>query len=489
MESGLTREKIFSELTKSPHGKLDEYLPIGVKAEKEGPEFFARLIAWNAKHGEIRDSKVALPLISVAALAGSSPGNELLDNALAHLAMLAPRDLLRGLRFAKDQKLNGRRQILTRLVGLYLKSLESNRAKWERVAVQHRRTLTELYTLYHVKPAPFAEEIIFQKRYEVGSIFEAIKNLKLLSPVDAASTVISRRIPFLIAAPALGEKLRSKEVLLALIGSMSPGELTLHMKMLEKLGVRKDPTLRGALEQALATLVKGRSSALKISKAMEVLDDEDMKARLQTIQEEKLDKVAIEGNWLVLADKSTSMYTSLELSRSIAALLARSAKGSVHLTFFNEAAEHYEVTGNSLEEIREKTKFIRANGNTSIGVGIAHASARGWSVDGIAIVSDGGENTAPSFTGAYLEYCQKFGKKIPVYLYRVAGDRNVMEINCQRHDVAITQFDMAANVDYYSLPALVKTMRTNRFSLMDEVMETPLLTLSQVLKLKEGVRV
>jgi len=34
-------------------------------------------------------------------------------------------------------------------------------------------------------------------------------------------------------------------------------------------------------------------------------------------------------------------------------------------------------------------------------------------------------------------------------------------------------------VDFYSLPNLVQTMRTNRYSLIEEIMETPLLTLEQ----------
>ena len=34
-EQGLTRQRIFSELAKSPHGKLEEYLPVGRQASRE----------------------------------------------------------------------------------------------------------------------------------------------------------------------------------------------------------------------------------------------------------------------------------------------------------------------------------------------------------------------------------------------------------------------------------------------------------------------
>jgi len=42
-------------------------------------------------------------------------------------------------------------------------------------------------------------------------------------------------------------------------------------------------------------------------------------------------------------------------------------------------------------------------------------------------------------------------------------------------------FDLPANLDYYSLPNLVATMRTNRYSLVDEIMAVPLATLASVL--------
>jgi hypothetical protein len=35
-------------------------------------------------------------------------------------------------------------------------------------------------------------------------------------------------------------------------------------------------------------------------------------------------------------------------------------------------------------------------------------------------------------------------------------------------------------IDYYSLPNIIPTMKTTRYSLVDEIMGTPLLTLKQV---------
>lgn len=119
---------------------------------------------------------------------------------------------------------------------------------------------------------------------------------------------------------------------------------------------------------------------------------------------------------------------------------------------------------------------------TSIGCGLAWASANHCDIDGIAVVSDGGENTSPMFTTELQKYNQKSGKDVPVYMYHTVGDTgNSFAHNMKVAGFTLEMFDLTdAMVDYYSLPNLVKTMRTNRYSLVDEVMEIQLLTLADV---------
>lgn len=487
-EQGLTRQRAFSELVRSPHGKLEEYLPIGRQAAREDPEFFAHLVAWNAKKGQVRDAQVALPLVALDGLLSDNGAAELRENSLAHLAKLSPRDLLRGLRFAKNQKLNGRRQAIPKLVARYLHNLESNAGKWERTAVQHRRTLHELYALAHVKPQlGWAYRVLFNedengvKMTQPIGVFSVIANLKNLDGLEAAGEVINRRLPFLIAAPALGKKLQDPAILAALIDRMTPSELTIHMKMLEKLGVRKNPVLRATLENAMTRVASGTSNAAKLSQAADAVEDDDLKEKIHAAQEKKLDKSGIEGDWLVLADKSSSMHTSIDLARELSAILARMAKGNVYLVFFDTNPRFLDVTGKTLEEIKRLTVGIVASGSTSIGVGVRYISEKHLSVDGIVIVSDGGENTAPSFAAAYGELTRKLDRQVPVYFYHVPGDGDALSVNCSSANIEVHQFPINSSADYYSLPNIVQSMRTNRYSLVDEIMETPLLTLDQVL--------
>jgi hypothetical protein len=477
VETGITKQQIIANLAKSSHRDLASYFPIAREAHASDPEFYAHLISWNRIKGTVRDSKVALPLVALE----SPSAPEFTDNAAAHLALLPPREFIRALRCDGTKARWSRR--LRRLGESILRSLEADRKQWNRTAVQHRAALKSLYAMLHVKPAAFAAKILFERSYPPNSVFAVIANLKNLPPAEAAATVIEHRIPFLIAAGAIGPRLKDTDVLLALIDRMTPAELGNNMKMLERLGVKSNPALRSALEAALSKARDGKSSALKLTKAVESLDDEGLREKVKAVQEAKLSKASVEGDWLVLADQSASMHTAITAAREIAGVLARLAAGKVHLVFFNTMPTYLDVTGKTLDEINTLTRFVTAQGGTSIGCGLKYIMERGIEIDGIAIVSDGGENNVPAFPVEFQKYSQKTGKDVPVYLYRLAGDPNYLGAAMQHAGLDLQMFDLTnQRVDQYSIPNLVQTMRTNRYSLIDEVMAAPLLRLEVVLK-------
>ena len=488
MERGLSKNQIIAQLTRSPHGKLEEYLAVGLEASRQEPEFTAHLIAWNHAKGQIRDSKTALPVIHLSTLGGID-ADEFNSNALAHLSKLDPRNLLRAIRFAKSANFpadGGFRRQVRRLVHRYLRHREENWALWERTAVQHRRTLKEMYALLHVKPSTMAESILFHGNRPKGTVFEAIANLKDMSATEAAGTIMQKRIPFLIASGALGAKMKDPDTVLALIQRMTPTELVTNTKMLNGLGVKDNAALRSAFEEGLKKAAKSKKNVLKTTRAAKAVGDEKLAMKLQAVQEKQMDATAIEGNWLVLGDRSPSMVESIDISRHVAATLARMAKGAVSLVFFDGTPyRHIDATGKTYEEILAETRHISEGGNgTCIGCGLLHAMERHAEVDGIAIVSDAQENTPPFFKDVYTAYCQSADKQIPVYLYRCHTPYSPQydlanTMRAAGHD--LQEFDLRGGVDYYSLPNVVQTMRTNRYSLVDEIMATPLLDLDIVL--------
>src|SRR5574341_186895 len=521
LETGLTQARIISELVKAPHGQLIEYIPIGQGAAREDPDFLSHLIAWNEINGAVRDSKVALPVISLSiwgrradtlSMGNAYMGMDLsvpIENSLAHLALLSPMDLMRAVRFARTIKTPGCYRAITRLVERYLRARAAVWPWWERAALQHRGTTKELYSFCHVKPGSLAKMVLFEGQYPASSAFAALKQLGTMSPTEAAGTILEKRLPFLVVQGALGVKVKDPAIVLALIERASPAELVSNMAMLEKLGVKTNPALRGALDKALGKVAgakgmgAGRKATLKTTKAAGRVQDAGLKAKLDAVQERQIDQVqrqsrkegkGPEGNWLVLADRSGSMERAIGAGREVAALLARMVTGRVHLVFFNTTPTYIEATGKTLAELEQLTRMMVANGGTSIGVGLKALMERptlgGLDLDGIAIVSDAKENNPPPFPIVYRQYCEATGKTPAVYLYRMqtgmigAGDVDLAD-GMRRYQFEMTEFDLRGGFDYTSLPNLVQTMRAGRYSLVEEVMETPLLTVEQALKARD----
>ena len=492
-EEGLTKNKILSELSRSPHGELKEYIPVGQQAAKQEAEFLAHLIAWNHQKGQIRDSKVALPIVSL-----SVPGiaNDFVENSLAHLALLGPRELLKAFQFGKEIKLPSlSKNKLFTLVRSYLKKTEKQGwNKWQHLAIQHRHTLKQLYSLTGFRAdTENINIVLYGQKFDKtkvpvpkGSIFEKVTQLKNMSAQEAAGTIMAWRIPFLVIQGALGEKLKDPDIALAMIKSMSATELVTNIKMLEKLGMKTNPALKGAYEEALGKAAKSTKNVLKTTRATEAIKDETLKANLRGLQEKQLQNMGVEGNWLVLGDRSTSMTSTIEVARHVAGVLAKMVKGNVWLCFFNTSPQTIDVTGKPLDWINETTKHINANGGTSIGCGLQRMLDSKVEVDGIVVVSDAAENTSPWFADVYKKYSEHYDKEVPVYLYRTVNQSNYggdidLKVSMDRLHFDIQEFDLTKSIDYYSLPNLVATMRTNRYSLIDEILATPLLTLQSVL--------
>lgn len=538
MEKALDKKLVITTLSKSPHGDLTEFLPVGRQAALEDPDFFAHLLAWNHVKGEVRDSKSALPIIALAHAREES----FTENALAHLADLNPRMLGKILlpkfetkievdvKNPKRKKIvkvlgsNGKpvelpafsskagapTRILRRFVTRYLRDLEADRRDFERAAVQHSHVLMNLYAHFHVSRPQWVGEVLFHGEKgkgkwipPTGSIFAQIRNLSHLGPEEAAGTIAKYRIPFIVARGALGKKAKESDQVLALIRSMSSTELVTNMKWLESAGVKTVPALRAALEEKLGKVASSKApgrSTLKTTRAVQsLMEDVDPAAepskiveKLKTLQEKQIEKLGgTEGDWLVLADKSGSMEAAIQIAREVTALLARTVKGSVHLIFFDTTPQYINATGKTFEELTQITNRIRAGGGTSIGCGLQYALDKNISCDGIVVVSDGGENTAPFFGQVYPKYCVKMGNEPTVYLYQTSGEADYQfRQHCEVSHIDVQRFDLRGQkIDYNSLPNLVKTMRVGRYNLIEEIMNVPLRTLDEVLDRTIGMTI
>lgn len=486
-EQGITKQRLIAELSKSVHGSLKEYVPIGKQGVQQEGEFFQHLVAWDRTHGQIRDSKVALPIVGLA----FEKDEELVDNALAHIALLGPRELARAYRFGLEIRLPGKMRQLRRLVEDYLHQKEQDKG-WDHLAIQHRGTLKELYSLAHAKPEKERTNVVLYGRnfdktkapLPKGSVFEVVANLKNMSPTEAAGSIMKYRIPFLIAMGALGAKAKEPDLVLALIGAMSATELTTNVKMLEKLGLKTNPALRGAFDAALLKASTSKKNTLKTTQAVEAVQDEGLKEKLRGLQAKQIAAAGgPDGDWVILIDKSGSMNHAIETGCHVAGAMTQFIKGKVGLIFFDTSPMAVDVTGLSLDQIQKATRSFRASGGTSIGCGLNRMLVEKVAVDGIVIVSDGGDNTAPLFHDVYPKYAKFCDKDVPVYFYQLSGETDKLTPYMQRAGLEMTTFDLrGSKIDYYSVVNTIQTLRSNQYSLVEEILSTPLLSLNDVLK-------
>lgn len=496
VEQALTKAQLIGELCKSPHGDLSEYAAIGLSWAKNDPDFFGHLLAWNERKGQVRDSKVALPCLALA----SRPSDvDYVENALAHLADLPPFMFVRGLDFLRALKAPSR--MTRRLVKRYIRDLEADKNDWEWAAIQHRRDLHEIYARFSLLPGGgkdgWVDLSLMKNRAEVGRL-AILRRLKDMPSAEAASAIARHKIPFKAARGALAKKVKEPDLLLALLNAMSPDDVVSNSKALQKWGVMDTPATRAAYEDALKRVAEAKTprSTLKTSKAAEVMAEaghEKVAEKLKAVQEKQLDKLkGIDGNWLVLTDKSGSMHVGIEAGRPITATLARLVKGKVSLVFFDQDPRFYDATGKTLEQLTALTKGIVAGGGTDIGCGLRYAQTHKLPVDGIVIVSDGADHalTGHRFGVTYAKYARATGNEPTVYFYKLPGEPDSLSKDCETNGIDLQVFDLTKGaVDYYSLPNLVQTMRVGRYSLLDEVLDTDLRKLDQVLTRTVGLGV
>lgn len=504
----ISKSAIIAALSMSVHGKLDAYIDTFAPALLDDFAFVGHLIAWNRSRGQIKDAKVAVPVLAVARWPRpdqpdcDEAARLQLENALAHLAMLDPRLLVRALDFGRSLTTNTHKaakvqeplvnqRMVRRLVTRYLRNLEKQPPRWEAVVLQHRRSLKTLYARYHVK-SEYGAALLTN---DFGGMhvprLAVLSRIPAASPQEAAGLIAEHKIPFLTARGVMGVRMKDPDVLLALIGRMTATDVVTNMKTLERWGVKTIPALRAALEEALTRVGESTKAAtLKTSAAADVIEDEQLREKLLAAQEKQLDRQkGIEGDWLVLADKSGSMKVGIDKGVQVAGILARMVRGRVHLMFFDRMARHVDATGKSYEELQAIAKSIRADGGTAIGCGVLLAAEKGLHVDGIAIVSDGGEESRPDFVSAYDAYVRKLTVEPSVYFYQVGNlESDVLSRNLAVRGLPHTTFDVR-KVDYYSLPDLVKTMRVGHYGLVDEIWSTPLVTLDDVLSRTVGMAV
>lgn len=488
-------KKLLNVLNFSFKGDYEKYESVVLEATRNDPFFLAKVINYNRDKSEIKDSKVALPILALRNLDlidNERVEKEVVENAIANLMLLSPRDLVKAYEYNKKLSKSNRvirkgwRTLLNQSINKYLEIRENYKPWWDRCVLTHRKYMKHLYTISHRKPSEYVQRILFDKDYPENSVFYKLKHLHLLNSKEQAAFIINSKIPFISVFGALKTKKEDLDpfLVLALIEQMTGQQLVANAKMISSLGLDRNPWLKVAYQEAFNRAVDDeRVTISRASKAINIvntLNKEETYDKLVELQEKKLDNSQIEGNWVILGDCSGSMNLSIDLSKLISSYVARVVKGKVYLIFFHTLPLAMDVTGKTLEEIKNMTYSITSGGGTVCGCGLELLREKRIEVDGIAIITDGGDHGVPEFYKSYKRYCEELLIQPSIYMYKVPGEYDTMSQLCKANNVDINIHDLrSGRVTEDSLRYMVSTMRISKFGLIEEISDTPLLTINE----------
>ena len=342
-----------------------------------------------------------------------------------------------------------------------------------------------------------------------GSIFHAIANLRNMSPGEAAAAIAKWHLSPLVVAGALAgaakESKESSAVIQATIAQMSDTETVTRAASLQA-AVARDAGTRETFRNRIAKAAKSAGTAtLKAGHKADEIEDDGMREMLRELQNRQIASAVaagrgIDGNWLLIVDCSRSQEIAINLGRHVAAAVSKFVTGNVMLVFCNAEARPYNCTGKTLEQITYETRNVTATGGTSYGVGLDWAVQR-WPradtstlpIDGVILIGDGGENSAPLFHAAWSGVFNRYNVELPVHFFQTycapefarmsdaSPDRFEAFMGHAGLSQHVTKHDMRGAIDYFSVPNIVQQIKVSRFSLAEQIMACPLLTLDHVL--------
>ena len=140
---------------------------------------------------------------------------------------------------------------------------------------------------------------------------------------------------------------------------------------------------------------------------------------------------------------------------------------------FDSMAYEVEAAGQDLVSWEKALSGIKAGGCTSCGVAFKYLIRKKQYVEQIVMITDEGDNTAPSFVQGLLEYRKEMKADPSVTIVRTPHGTDHVERQCKSHDIDVAVFQFAG--DYYALPNLIPLLaRPSKLDLLMDIMDYPL---------------
>lgn len=501
-----TRVEILNTLLKTPHRRLDEVHLVHQEMLESDPRFYPHLAVWYFGKGEVRDHKEMFVVCLVM-----SPRKGHRDVGLALLRQLPPHQVLRVVDFIRGTvtkrkvreeapKAKGKAKqrkakqpapavVVEQRQGLfaspprslrteverYLREREGDATRFDRVVLQSRKDLKRLYALFHVKPGPRAQAILFDNQPPEDSRLHTLKLIaKENDPVAQAKLIAEHKIPYRIASTVI--RGMQPAVLAALIDAMTPQELINNMASLKRRGALDNAQLKKLVDSKLKSAQQDkRVQAYKAKEAIKAAGlTGEVADQLDQVTEQRIKaKGRIRQATAILVDKSGSMVEAIELGKRLATMLSSVMEAPLYVYAFDTMAHAIEVPKKAtLKAWEQAFEGIEAIGGTSCGVALEWMRRKKQQVEQLIVITDEGENTQPVFVTAYAGYAGVYGEPRVVFV-KTRNASDYLERQCKTKGIDFEAFQFDG--DYYALPNLVPLLaQPSKIDLVMEIMDTEL---------------
>lgn len=449
---------LFSEIMQCPHGDMAKTLEVHKGVRGRNPLFYVKAASWYMEFGTVRDHKVAfLQTLFTAEQAE-------LREAAWMLLQDVPFELV--YRVADENcPRTFRSAVIHRLANEDAGSLNYQ-------LLRAAKPLKRLVRRLHIPTSNSENENLqtvgkelFSDKPELRAVFKQLQ--EATDPKLIAEILRKSRLPSYIAVSSL--KLRTPQIMKALIENMTPSELLQSLNTLGRMKVL-EPNLGLIAEKINRAVADKRIPAMRIHQIRKHLDPTLVPAKvfdlLSEVTTEKIRKISkIKGKASIHMDGSGSMEVAVPIAIQLATTLSVACETppSIYIASVTPAA--LKPTVYNTEGWEQTFKLVGFGGGTPLGAGIALMKQRGEEVDTLIFITDEGENTPPYFITEY----ETLTVKPQIIIVRVGTEERALSRSLEEHRIP---FDVVAveKVDQYSLDQIVRLVGKSPFDTILAIM-------------------
>jgi len=384
-------------------------------------------------------------------------------------------------------------KILRTAIKNYLKIREQDQNAIDGIALsRNRESLKTLYTRMRIKPNDYVRAIIFSAK---GKKFDTLRKKSRYMQVkelakckdDAnkqAEIIVKNKIPYTTAVGAL--KTITPPVLIALINSMSDKELLNNIGSIKKHGAFRNDDIKEMIEGRIGKMTKSKNvDALKAKQVTaNVSITKEVQEKLTEVTDKQIQaKANITRPTALLIDASASMNRAIQLGKEIGSVVAPQCQNGCYTYVFSDMAKKVDCQSDKLSDWDHAMKWIKASGCTCNGAALEVMRMKNEVVEQILMITDEGENRAPSFAKALESYKRDVSPEVEVIIVRMdggSGKSDKITKDLQRKDHSVNVIDIG-KADYYSIPNILNLLSgKSRFELVMDIMDLKFVSREQL---------